>query len=77
MKAKHQVKLTTSSTTKDVRIKTQINTHKTATDLQNADLTKWRLEDLKEVAIELRLKGTGTKEELIKRLKPLQESKEL
>lgn len=32
---------------------------------------------LEGVSLELRLKGTGTKEELIDRLKPVQENKEL
>jgi len=78
MKAKHGDKSMTSSNEKKDHNKDLIKT-KTAMDLQNkiADLTKWRLEDLRAVSLEVRLKGTGTKEELIDRLKPVQENKEL
>ncbi|XP_020908792.1 uncharacterized protein LOC110246766 isoform X1 [Exaiptasia diaphana] len=50
---------------------------KQAKDLDKADLKTWTLPDLKGAALELKLKASGTKQELIERLQPLNESKVL
>lgn len=46
-------------------------------DLRNVDLTAWKSQDLKALFLKLKLKATGTKPELIERLRIFQEANEL
>ena len=46
-------------------------------DLRNADLTTWKTQDLKGLLLKLKLKATGTKQELVERLVIFQENNEL
>ena len=48
-----------------------------ALHIEATDLSKWQLQEIRAVLLQLRLKTTVTKEELIERLKPLQQNIEL
>ena len=48
------------------------NPTKTAENLIVDDLAHWNLSDLRDVLMELKMKATGTKKELIERLRPFQ-----
>ena len=46
-------------------------------DLMNADLTAWKIQDLKGLLLKLKLKSSLIKAELVDRLRGFQESKQL